>query len=114
MRKGASGDGEFFFPNPEPPKRQRRIGTQPVGNKYARTCGLAVFLACLPFAFAKQLDLFADVPGGGTGEVAVLGFRKLADLAKKGGMSYDRGQRWMTLLVTLGCICRLRVGRWPP
>lgn len=102
---------EYFFPIPESPKRQRRIGTQPVGSKYARTCGLAVFLACLPFAFAKQLDLFADVPGGGTGEVAVLGFRKLADLAKKVGMSYDRVQRWMTILVTLGFIWRFRDGR---
>src|SRR5947209_8371593 len=102
---------EYFFPIPEPPKRQRRIGTQPVGSKYARTCGLAVFLACLPFAFAKQLDLFAGVPGGGTGEVAVLGFRKLADLAKKVGMSYDRVQRWMTILVTLGFIWRFRDGK---
>lgn len=102
---------EYFFPFPEPPKRQRRIGPQPVGNKYARTCGLAVFLACLPFAYAKQLDLFADVPGVGTGEVAVLGFRKLADLAKKVGMSYDRVQRWMTILVTLGFIWRFRDGR---
>jgi len=102
---------EYFFPIPESPKRQRRIGTQPVGSKYARTCGLAVFLACLPFAFAKQLDLFAGVPGGGTGEVAVLGFRKLADLAKKVGMSYDRVQRWMTILVTLGFIWRFRDGK---
>jgi hypothetical protein len=102
---------EYFFPLPEPPKRQRRIGPQPVGTKYARTCGLAVFLACLPFAYAKQLDLFADVPGEGTGEVAVLGLRKLADLAKQVGMSYDRVQRWMTILVTLGFIWRFRDGR---
>jgi hypothetical protein len=43
--------------------------------------------------------------------VAVLGFRKLADLAKKVGMSYDRVQRWMTILVTLGFIWRFRDGR---
>lgn len=100
---------EYFFPMPVPPKRQRRIGGKQPGNKYARTCGLAVFLACLPFALAKQLDLFA--PGEGKGEVAVLSIRGLSDLAAKMGISYDRVQRWMTILVTLGFIWRLRDGR---
>lgn len=102
---------EYFFPVPVPPKRQRRIGSQQEGKKYARTSGLAVFLACLPYALAKQLDLFSDADGVGTGEVAVLGFRKLADLAKKVGMSYDRLQRWMTILITLGFIWRFRDGK---
>ena len=100
---------EYFFPMPVPPKRQRRIGGKQPGNKYARTCGLAVFLACLPFALAKQLDLFA--PGEGKGEVAVLSIRGLSDLAAKVGISYDRVQRWMTILVTLGFIWRFRDGR---
>ena len=100
---------EYFFPMPVPPKRQRRIGGKQPGNKYARTCGLAVFLACLPFALAKQLDLFA--PGEGKGEVAVLSIRGLSDLAAKMGISYDRVQRWMTILVTLGFIWRFRDGR---
>jgi len=104
-------DLEYFFPVPIPPKRQRRIGSQQVGNKYARTSGLAVFLACLPYAVVKQLELFGDAPGVGTGEVAVLGFRKLADLAKKIGMSYDRLQRHMTILITLGFIWRFRDGK---
>jgi hypothetical protein len=101
----------YFFPVPVPPKRQRRIGSQQEGKKYVRTSGLAVFLACLPYALAKQLDLFSDADGVGTGEVAVLGFRKLADLAKKVGMSYDRLQRWMTILITLGFIWRFRDGK---
>src|SRR5438105_15920111 len=74
---------EYFFPKPVPPKRQRRIGSQSGGGKYTRTCGMAVYLACLPFAFIKQLDLFAVTDSVGMGEVAVLGFRKLADLARK-------------------------------
>jgi hypothetical protein len=100
---------EYFSPMPVPPKRQRRIGGKQPGNKYARTCGLAVFLACLPFALAKQLDLFA--PAEGTGEVAVLSIRRMADLAAKMGISYDRVQRWMTILVILGFIWRFRDGR---
>jgi hypothetical protein len=101
----------YFFPAPVAPKRQRRSAEHSESKKYARTCGLAVFLACLPYALAKQLDLFADTEGLLKGEIAVLSLRKLADLAKKVGMSYDRVQRWMTLLVTLGFIWRFRDGK---
>jgi len=101
----------YFFPAPVPPKRERRSAEHSESKKYARTCGLAVFLACLPYALARQLDLFADTEGLLRGEIAVLSLRKLADLAKKVGMSYDRVQRWMTLLVTLGFIWRFRDGK---
>lgn len=102
----------FFFPAPVPRKCQRDDMAGSARPKYARTCGLTVFLACLPYACAKQLDLFSAANGtDATGEVAVLGIRSLADLARKVGMSYDRIQRWMTVLITLGFIWRFRDGK---
>lgn len=102
----------FFFPVPVRPKGQREDMEGSARPKYARTCGMTVFLACLPYACAKQLELFSDANGSGvTGEVAVLSIRSLADLARKVGMSYDRLQRWMTVLVTLGFIWRFRDGK---
>jgi hypothetical protein len=102
----------YFFPLPEPAKRTRESDTQKrLYKPYLRTSGLAVFLACLPIAQAKQLDLFANVQDGVPNEVAVLNIRKMADLAGQVGISYDRLNRWMTLLITLGFIWRFRLGR---
>jgi hypothetical protein len=102
----------YYFPPPPDPKRKRKREPAPGREKtYTRTSGLAVYLGCLPFALAKQLDLFAHGQAEGPGEIAVLSFRKLADLARRLGISYDRLQRQMTILLTLGFIWRFRSGR---
>jgi hypothetical protein len=102
----------YYFPLPADPKRRRKRGPTTGHDKtYTRTSGLTVYLGCLPFALAKQLDLFALDSPACPGEVAVLSFRKLADLAKRLGISYDRLQRQMTVLITLGFIWRFRSGK---
>ena len=102
----------YYFPPPAEPKRRRKREPAPGHDKtHTRTSGLVVYLGCLPFALAKQLDLFAPDSSTYPGEVAVLSFRKLADLAKRLGISYDRLQRQMTILITLGFIWRFRSGK---
>lgn len=102
----------YLSPLPEPSKRKRGGDAQKRSDKsYLRTSGLAVYLACLPFALAKQLDLFAGAHDGPPNEVAVLNIRKMADLARSVGISYDRLHRWMTILIALGFIWRFRDGK---
>jgi len=110
--QGTLDELAYYFPPPADPKRKRKREVASGREKpYTRTSGMVVYLGCLPFALAKQLDLFAPGHAEGPGEVAVLSFRKLADLARRLGISYDRLQRQMTVLLTLGFVWRFRSGR---
>jgi hypothetical protein len=110
--QGTLDELAYYFPPPADPKRKRKREVASGREKpYTRTSGMVVYLGCLPFALAKQLDLFAHGHAEGPGEIAVLSFRKLADLARRLGISYDRLQRQMTILLTLGFIWRFRSGR---
>jgi hypothetical protein len=101
-----------LFPAPPRPARERKRALAERRYKpYVKAWAAAVYFALLPYALAKQVSLFSGSGGETPADVAVLCFRRLADLAPRIGISYDRLQKWMTVLLVLGFVKRFRDGR---
>jgi hypothetical protein len=96
---------------PKPLRERKREGTERRYKPYVKAWPAAVYFALLPFALARQVSLFSPAGGEAPADVAVLCFRRLSDLASQLGLSYDRLQRWMTVLIALGFVKRFRDGR---
>lgn len=94
-------------------KQSRAVAKKPRKYKPYVKANVAAFVrACLNVSIQHQLS-FTEVSqlGISSAGVAVLAIRSIAELAKKIGISNDRAQQIITILLILGFMRRIRAGR---